>query len=185
MHGDERHDNDDEQQRDPNKTQPRAAAWPPPVHVPPALETDEGVPEPPAELLCPIAHALMREPAISPAGVTYERAAIVQWLRTRGTEPSTGRACAERELTPNRALRSVIERWVADATAATAAAPAAVSADGAAQLAGTLGAEAARDEGDGAQPHRCAAAAAAADESSGHPPAAGVLRRRRWWRFTG
>jgi DNA-binding FadR family transcriptional regulator len=45
--------------------------------------------------------------------VTYEREAIVRWLASHRTDPSTKLALRRRHLAPNLALRSAIEGWAA------------------------------------------------------------------------
>ena len=51
----------------------RAAHAPPPLSLPDDLEEDPSVP---AEFVCPIAHTVMTDPVVGPAGVSYERAAL-------------------------------------------------------------------------------------------------------------
>lgn len=47
------------------------------LQVPPELED---LPDVPSYFLCPISHSIMREPAVTSTGATYERSAIQEWL---------------------------------------------------------------------------------------------------------
>ena len=67
----------------------------------------------PDEFCCPITSECMRDPVIVVAtGMTYERDAIVEWLSEHDIDPSTGIKLGENKLlTPNVALRKVIDAW--------------------------------------------------------------------------
>lgn len=67
--------------------------------------------EPPDEFVCPITQRLMRDPVTLEDGHTYEREAIRDWLRTHRTSPKTREPVCT--ITPNRALKGLIERWTA------------------------------------------------------------------------
>ena len=54
----------------------------------------------------------MREPATTPAGITYERAALMRWLEHRHAEPSTKQRLKRSRVVPNLALRAMIEDWL-------------------------------------------------------------------------
>eukprot|EP00877_Chromochloris_zofingiensis_P013999 jgi/Chrzof1/8853/Cz03g26190.t1 len=54
--------------------------WPPPLQVPDYVEDCEVLPR---YFLCPITHSVMREPAVAATGASYERKAILEWLKTR------------------------------------------------------------------------------------------------------
>ena len=66
----------------------------------------------PEEFLCPITEEIMKDPVIDNEGISYEREAIVEWLR-RGntTSPSTKQLLKLSDLRPNIALRKLIEDW--------------------------------------------------------------------------
>ena len=53
----------------------------------------------------------MREPAISPAGITYERAVLARWVRAHGSEPTTRRAMSAAQIVPNLLARAALEAW--------------------------------------------------------------------------
>jgi hypothetical protein len=52
----------------------------------------------------------MVDPVLGSDGRTYERSAITEWLRTHTTSPITREPMTAASLTPNYALRSMIER---------------------------------------------------------------------------
>jgi len=63
-------------------------------------------------LICPITHEIMRDPVTTVDGQTYERKAIEQWFATKQTSPATGARLESKTLTPNYALRSIIQEFV-------------------------------------------------------------------------
>eukprot|EP00163_Fabomonas_tropica_P014785 TRINITY_DN2687_c0_g1_i2.p1 TRINITY_DN2687_c0_g1~~TRINITY_DN2687_c0_g1_i2.p1 ORF type:complete len:554 (-),score=142.49 TRINITY_DN2687_c0_g1_i2:25-1686(-) len=70
--------------------------------------------EVPLEYCCPITMDLMDDPVLFADGHTYQRDAIVQWLCEHDTSPMTGVTMqGNKTLTPNIALRKVIEEWSA------------------------------------------------------------------------
>ena len=67
---------------------------PPCMCVLPLLTSSSPLPPPPGNdvpeyFLCPITGCLMRQPAMTPDGVTYDYDAIVEWLQQKQTDPST------------------------------------------------------------------------------------------------
>lgn len=86
-----------------------AKSWPPPIAVPQAIENSD-VPE---YFLCPITGCLMRQPAMTPDGVTYDYDAIAEWLLNKQTDPSTNQPLTVDQLCPNRTVRSMIEDFIA------------------------------------------------------------------------
>jgi TPR repeat protein len=64
-------------------------------------------------LSCPITHCLMVEPVVAPDGNTYERSAILEWMKIRKTSPlNPSLLLSPTNLVRNRNLESVIERAV-------------------------------------------------------------------------
>jgi hypothetical protein len=59
--------------------------------VPVELEDADNLPR---AFMCPITHELMRQPAVTASGASYERAAIAQWLAGTRRDPLTGRQLA-------------------------------------------------------------------------------------------
>jgi len=88
--------------------QQRAIPWPPPIGVPEELESTK-IPD---CFLCPIKGELMRQPAITPDGITYDYDGIVGWLQNKPTDPSTNHPLSSRDLIPNRLLRTMIEEFI-------------------------------------------------------------------------
>ena len=54
--------------------------------------------------ICPITQDVMREPVIDKEGNTYEKSAILEWLKTNNKSPITRNDISASELIPNRAL---------------------------------------------------------------------------------
>ena len=72
--------------------------------------TDTAALDYPEEFLCPISMIVMAHPVVDREGNTYERSAIETWLTNNSTSPITRRPLRRRDLAPNRALASLIER---------------------------------------------------------------------------
>ena len=82
--------------------------WPGPVAFPEWLDDETA----PRHFRCPITLCVMREPATTPAGITYERAALARWLEHQRTEPSTKQRLKRSHVVPNLTLRAMIEDWL-------------------------------------------------------------------------
>jgi hypothetical protein len=54
--------------------------------------------------ICPITQDVMKEPVIDKEGNTYEKSAILEWLKTNNKSPITRNVISASELIPNRAL---------------------------------------------------------------------------------
>ena len=61
--------------------------------------------------ICPIYQTLMEDPVITPYGTTYERAAILSWLKKHNNDPLTKKKLTKEMLIPNYALRSAIQEF--------------------------------------------------------------------------
>jgi Mg-chelatase subunit ChlD len=83
----------------------------------------------PDAFLCPITQEVMRDPVIGSDGITYERTAIETWFATGNTTSPMTRAPMSRILTPNIALRGLIQ-----STAPITSAPAAATTDDPAEV---------------------------------------------------
>ena len=86
------------------------AGWPPLITVPDGID-DNTIPP---RFLCSITKNLMRQPAITPAGFTYEYSAIMQWIDKSPTDPMARAACSAEQLYPNRAVHEMIEEFIAN-----------------------------------------------------------------------
>ena len=89
--------------------------WPPPLVIPEALDAlivDDAIPK---DFVCPLTFALMRQPAITPHGTTYDYAAVASWADAQGRYPANEsiEPLLRSDLAPNRVLRNMIEEWVA------------------------------------------------------------------------
>jgi len=63
------------------------------------------MPRVPMEIpICPITQEVMKEPVIDREGNTYEKSAILEWLKSTNTSPVTRNIISAFELVPNRAL---------------------------------------------------------------------------------
>jgi len=78
-------------------------------------------PDPPGAFLCPITQTIMKDPVQDKDGNTFERAAIVKWLREHGTSPITRHRMSESDLVPNRFLCEAIDAFVGHSGAGVAA----------------------------------------------------------------
>jgi len=58
---------------------------------------------------CPITFLLMHVPVIDPEGNTYERSAIISWIRANKSSPITRTAMKETDLYPNKAIANLLE----------------------------------------------------------------------------
>lgn len=73
----------------------------------------------PKDFLCPITQDIMNKPVVAADGYTYEKAAIIKWIKKKGTSPITREELSKHQLFPNRLLKKQIEefttrsRWVA------------------------------------------------------------------------
>ena len=67
--------------------------------------------EVPDDFICPITSEIMTDPVSTEDGFTYERAAIMEWLRTKDTSPKTGATLESKALIPNHSLRSMIRAF--------------------------------------------------------------------------
>ncbi|KAK9815428.1 hypothetical protein WJX72_003511 [[Myrmecia] bisecta] len=99
--------------RRPRRGEEGLVHWPPPLEVPEELEEAGDVPD---SFRCPITLCIMREPAQTPAGLTYERTAIARWLHAHHSDPSTKMPLRRRHLAPNLSMRCVIDSWVKEAS---------------------------------------------------------------------
>ena len=68
---------------------------------------------PPNDLMCPITHALMREPVRASDGCVYDRHAITRWFSQRLSSPLTGEQLDSGRLDPCDGLRKRAEAWAA------------------------------------------------------------------------
>lgn len=65
----------------------------------------------PHSFLCPIRHAVMRDPVIAGDGHSYEREAIERWIQSRGRSPLTTNPLSLDTLIPNLNLKQQIDEY--------------------------------------------------------------------------
>ena len=80
-------------------------------HMP--YDTDGVTLKRPEDHCCPICGTgePMSDPVTAADGMTYERAAIEQWLQDKDTSPSTGAELPHTLVVPNQALKIIIRGW--------------------------------------------------------------------------
>ena len=67
----------------------------------------------PSSLMCPLTGGVMTDPVVAADGVTYERAAINEWLQQRDVSPVTGMPLSSRCVQPFRAMLNKCARCCA------------------------------------------------------------------------
>lgn len=65
----------------------------------------------PNHLVCPIQMTVFHDPVVASDGHTYERSAIVNWLRTNTTSPVTRQAISKDTLNPNLLIKQLAEEF--------------------------------------------------------------------------
>ncbi|RYH14993.1 VWA domain-containing protein [archaeon] len=65
----------------------------------------------PEEFICPITQTLMRDPYVDKDGNSYEKNAIMDWLRRNPISPITRNRMSINDVFPNRTLKSIIETF--------------------------------------------------------------------------
>jgi len=94
------------------------AAPAPPVHWPAPLELPNEIAarsraELPEAFVCPLTMGLMRLPAVTPRGTSYEYEALASWIGVHGRYPAgEAGALVCGALAPNLALRNLIDAWL-------------------------------------------------------------------------
>lgn len=61
--------------------------------------------------LCPISQELMKDPVITPRGISYERVSILNWLKKSRECPITKTPLEEKDLITNYALKNAIDDY--------------------------------------------------------------------------
>ncbi|CAF4591867.1 unnamed protein product [Didymodactylos carnosus] len=64
-------------------------------------------------LTCPITFDLFRDPVVAEDGHTYEREAIINWIREKGTSPITREPLTTESLRPNYTVKKVVDEFKA------------------------------------------------------------------------
>jgi hypothetical protein len=58
---------------------------------------------------CPITFNIIHEPVIDPDGNTFEKVAVVNWIRLHGTSPVTRNSLTDEQLYPNHTVRRLLD----------------------------------------------------------------------------
>ena len=89
--------------------------WPSPLVIPESLDERIGDTDTPRQFVCPLTFSIMRQPAVTPYGTTYDYEAVASWVDAKGRYPAheSNQPLSRSDLAPNRALRGMIEEWVA------------------------------------------------------------------------
>lgn len=61
--------------------------------------------------LCPISQELMKDPVITPRGISFERKSILDWLKKNRTCPITKTSLNEKDLITNYSLKNAIDEY--------------------------------------------------------------------------
>lgn len=65
----------------------------------------------PPRFHCPLTQKVMDDPIKTPQGISYERSAIMKWLKEQDTCPVTDKPLSASQLTPNTQLQCEIDEW--------------------------------------------------------------------------
>lgn len=66
----------------------------------------------PISFYCPITHDVMKNPVVDKEGNSYEESAIREWLTQNAVSPITRNPLYTYDLTPNRALKNIIDEFI-------------------------------------------------------------------------
>lgn len=88
---------------------PQPVHWPPPLHVP-----DEKEGSAPEQLICPISRCVMRSPAVTPAGTSYDYEALATWIAANHKYPMNERPGELKidDLAPNLVVRNLVQEFI-------------------------------------------------------------------------
>ena len=75
------------------------------------LEEKNEIKEKEKEFICPINQKIMEEPVITPYGTTYEKEAIIEWIKKHKTDYKTNRLLSEDMLVTNYILKVAIKNY--------------------------------------------------------------------------
>lgn len=90
---------------------PLAAEALPPLDLSQATRNLSQVDQVPSAFLCPLSLRIMTQPCVTPSGATYDRPALLDWIRQFHTDPASGHPLKSGQVSPNLALRDLIHIW--------------------------------------------------------------------------
>lgn len=95
-----------------------------PVHQPidiktvaPFIGDEDEDEEESAELRCPLSDELMYDAVSTASGQTYSEREIAKWLQTNNTDPLSHEELPTKKLTPNYAIRRMVDKFIRKSTA--------------------------------------------------------------------
>lgn len=83
-----------------------------PVDEPDLLHDDSSLDDCPSSFLCPLTMEIMFDPVLDSDGNTYERRALLEWLKENRTSPISRQPLNDRMVIPNIALREAIHEFM-------------------------------------------------------------------------
>ena len=83
----------------------------PPLDLSQTSRDVDDLPGIPEAFLCPLSMALMTDPVVTPTGATFQRPAILEWIRQHHTDPLSAHPLRSHQLYPNLVLRDMIHAW--------------------------------------------------------------------------
>ncbi|WIA42293.1 hypothetical protein OEZ86_008307 [Tetradesmus obliquus] len=75
----------------------------------------------PPAFLCPISMQIMTQPVVTPSGGSFNRPALMEWIRQHHTDPVSGAPLRSDQVFPNLAMRDMIHEWASSTSDDTAA----------------------------------------------------------------
>ena len=92
------------------------AHWPAPLRIPKSIDTRmiQSTLVAPEAFICPLSLDIMRQPAVTPRGTTYDREALSRWVTAERRYPAGEAASPLRmdQLAPNLIVRNLIQAWL-------------------------------------------------------------------------
>ena len=92
------------------------AHWPAPLRIPKSIDTRmiQSTLVAPEAFICPLSLDIMRQPAVTPRGTTYDRDALSRWVTAERRYPAGEAASPLRmdQLAPNLIVRNLIQAWL-------------------------------------------------------------------------
>eukprot|EP00882_Tetradesmus_deserticola_P009062 GHRQ01009559.1.p2 GENE.GHRQ01009559.1~~GHRQ01009559.1.p2 ORF type:complete len:194 (+),score=83.78 GHRQ01009559.1:1177-1758(+) len=68
----------------------------------------------PPAFLCPISMQVMTQPVVAPSGGSFNRPALMDWIRQHHTDPVSGAPLRSDQVFPNLAMRDLIHEWASN-----------------------------------------------------------------------
>lgn len=75
----------------------------------------DALPYIPNHFMCPLTLDILRDPVIAPSGYTYERSAILDFIKKYAIDPVTRTPLTPTQLYPNNNLKDAVSRYIVSA----------------------------------------------------------------------